>query len=235
MRSSANTPSSLSSSRCSRLFAGRCAGGGARAGGRAVVVWAADPPPACAAGRRSEAQGVRRWFVFGFEGVCVPFVHVRVFAIAALGPCLDAAGVDESPTCDCDPYACLRLPRGGLAHEKSRLLAGFDVWGSSGRASCPPLCGLLCASPAHSAGLLHRAFAGVRPAAFDDLKPSKPASEGGFSCALPCFESQMPRWSFLLPLVNSEQAPPPRARVEAGASGDMPCRRLHAAHRCFCR
>ena len=45
---------------------------------------------------------MRRWFVFGFEGVCVPFAHVRVLAIAARRHCLDAAGVEEGPTCDCD-------------------------------------------------------------------------------------------------------------------------------------
>ena len=182
---------------------------------------------------------MRRWFVFGFEGVCVPFAHVRVLAIAARRHCFGAAGVDEGPTRACVLAASAQRLCDSCADAlRTKNPVCWQVLTFRGRQGERPV-------RRRAACFAFRLFIAlvcriVRSRAFVLLlsttsnRQNLPA-KAVFRARPPCFELQMPCRSFLLLLVNSEQVPPPRARVEAGASGDMPCRRLHAAHRCFCR
>ncbi len=72
-----------------------------------------------------------------------------------------------------------------LAHEKPPSLAGFDGLRSSSRAARLPKFDLLFVLPAHSLDLPSCLFRSTCLARSIDLKPSKPASDRGFSCALP--------------------------------------------------
>ena len=74
-------------------------------------------------------------------------------------------------------------PTSTLAHEKPPSLAGFNGLRSLDQTLVEPSLCALFVLPGHSVELLRRPSAGMHPSGFDHLKPSKPASEGGFSCA----------------------------------------------------